>query len=76
MLAATAHLQRWVERNYTQEAGLREVFGAARFFHDADASFTVAEWSYENAERAQALMWVRCKGQTTRISAGWREWFK
>jgi hypothetical protein len=75
MLAATAHLQRWVERNYTQEAGLREVFGVARFFHDADASFTVAEWSYENAERAQALVWVR-KGQTARLSAGWREWFR
>lgn len=75
MLAATAHLQRWVERNYTREAGLCEVFSAARFFYDADASFTVAEWSYENAERAQALVWVR-KGQTARLSAGWREWLK
>ncbi len=75
MLAATTHLQRWVERNYAQEAGLCEVFGAARFFHDADASFTVAEWSYENAERAQALVWVR-KGQTVRLSGEWRGWFK
>jgi len=74
MLAATAHLQRWVERNYTQDAGLRDMFSAARFFHDADASFTVAEWSYENAERAQALVWVR-KGQTARLSRDWREWF-
>jgi hypothetical protein len=75
MLAATAHLQRWVERNNAQEAALREVFGAARFFHDADASFTVTEWSYENAERAQALVWVR-KGQTARLLGGWRELFR
>jgi len=75
MLAATAHLQRWVERNNAQETALREVFGAAHFFFDADASFTVTEWSYENAERAQALVWVR-KGQTARLSREWRDWFK
>jgi hypothetical protein len=76
MLAAVAHLQRWVERNNTQEAALREVFGAARFFYDADASFTVTEWSYENAERAGALVWVRRNGQTSRLTAEWREYFK
>lgn len=75
MLAASGHLQRWVERNYVQEAGLSQIFGAARFPHDADASFSVAEWAYENAEHAQALVWVR-KGQTARLSGGWREWFK
>jgi hypothetical protein len=75
MLAASAHLERWVARNDGETAALREVFERARFPHDADASLSVAEWAYENAERAGALVWVR-KGQTDRLSEGWRDWFK
>jgi hypothetical protein len=75
MLAATGHLQRWLERNDTQAAVLDEVFNAARFPFDADASLSIAEWAYENAERAQALVWVR-RGETARLSAGWREWVR
>lgn len=75
MLAASAHLERWVARNDGETAGLREVFERARFPHDADASLSVAEWAYENAERAGALVWVR-KGQTARLAEGWREWFE
>jgi len=74
MLAASAHLERWVQRIDSEAATLGEVFDAARFPFDADASLSVAEWAYENAERARALVWVR-KGQTARLSGEWREWF-
>ena len=73
LLAATGHLERWVERNDRQAAALLQIFDAARFLYDADASSSVVEWAYENAERAQALVWVR-KGQTARLSADWRKW--
>lgn len=75
MLAAPGHLQRWVQRNDNDVAALGDIFSAARFPFDADASLSVAEWAYENAERAQALVWVR-RGQATRLSGGWQEWFK
>ncbi len=75
MLAATGHLERWVERNDNEETALGQVFDAARFPFDADASLSVAEWAYENAERAGALVWVRRGGQTSRLTAEWRQCF-
>jgi len=76
MLAAVAHLERWVRRNERQEAALTQVFNAARFPIDLDASSSVALWAHESAERAGALTWVRCKGQTAHLAEGWREWFR
>lgn len=75
MLAAPVHLTRWVERNDNYNAALQQIFDEARFLYDMDASLTVAEWSYETAERAGALVWVRKKGQTTRLSSEWRHLF-
>ena len=50
----------------------RKVFDSARFPFDADASLSVAEWAYESAERSGALVWVRCRGETSRLTAAWR----
>jgi hypothetical protein len=75
MLAAVGHLQRWVERNEKDARVLDEMFATARFPSDEDASSSVAEWAYENAERAQALIWVR-KGQMARLSGEWRDCFR
>jgi len=72
----TGHLERWVERNDNEDTVLGQVFDAARFPFDADASLSVAEWAYENAERAGALVWIRCRAQTARLTAEWREWFR
>ena len=72
----TGHLERWVQRNDGEATALNEIFGAARFPFDADASLSVAEWAYENAERARALVWIRCRAQTARLTAEWRECFK
>jgi hypothetical protein len=43
--------------------------------HDLDASTSVGEWSYENAERANALVLLRAK-QTCPLSSGWQAIFK
>ena len=75
MLAAPGHLERWVERNDRESDALEDVLNGARFPFDADASSSIAEWAYENAERAQALVWVR-KGETTRLPEAWRELFR
>lgn len=76
MLAADGHLERWVQRNDKETKALNQLFDAARFPFDADASLSVAEWAYDNAERARALVWVRCKGQTARLAGKWKVWFK
>ena len=75
MLAAVGHLERWVKRNDGQDKTLVQVFNAARFPFDADGSSSVALWAYENAEKAEALVWVRRMGETQRLSPEWREWF-
>ena len=75
MLAATGHLERWVARNDKDTVVLQQVFDAARFPHDGDASLSVAEWAYENAESAGALVWVR-KGQTSRLAPEWKDYFQ
>jgi len=75
MLAAPRHLQRWIERNNNEEVTLSQIFNAARFPFDVNASLSVAEWAYENAERAGALVWVS-KGQDVRLLEGWRESFR
>jgi hypothetical protein len=72
MLAAPVHLTRWVERNDNENAALRQIFDEARFMYDMDASLTVAEWSYETAERSGALVWVQKRGQTARLTPEWR----
>jgi hypothetical protein len=75
MLAAVGHLERWVARNEEQDKTLVEVFNAARFPFDADASSSVALWAYENAEKANALVWVRRTGETAHLAEGWKRLF-
>lgn len=74
MLAATPHLARWLDRNLKQQPVMREIFESARFIYDLDASLSVAEWSYERAERANALVWVE-RGHSSRLNNGWRVLF-
>jgi hypothetical protein len=73
MLAAPMHLARWVERNDREAEALRQIFDEAHFLYDWDASLTVAEWSYETAERAGALVWVQKKGETMALTGEWRD---
>lgn len=74
MLAAPVHLERWFRRNMDDGSTLRDIFDRARFMHDLDASLSVAEWSYERAERAGSLVWAQ-RGETVRLSGEWRHLF-
>jgi len=71
MLAAPVHLERWVTRTLGEQKALHDIFDSARFMHDADVSMSVVEWSYQNAERAGAALWVRGK-ETCHITSDWR----
>lgn len=75
MLAAPRHLQSWIERNNKEEVILGQIFNAAHFPFDVRASLGVAEWAYENVERAGALVWVN-KGLVVKLSDEWRVWFR
>jgi hypothetical protein len=74
MLAAADHLERWAERNRGDDAQLREVFSTAPFLVDADASFSVTEWAYDQAARSGSLVWVRGR-ETCHLPADWRRVF-
>ena len=74
MLAALPHLEHWLERNLTEGESVQAIFEDARFVYDLDASLSVAEWSYERAERAGALVWLD-RGHTLRLSNEWRKFF-
>jgi hypothetical protein len=71
MLGATAHLRRWVERNRREDAHLRNIFETTPFLVDADASSSVTEWAYDQAERAGSVVWVRGR-ETSHLSSDWR----
>jgi hypothetical protein len=58
LLAGVPHLERWLERNATRRAELDRIFSEARMLHDAETSRHVAAWSYEQVERAGALVWL------------------
>lgn len=75
MLTAPCHLGRWINRNNAESEMLGEIFDAARFPFDSGASFGVAKWAYENAEKSRALVWVS-KGQNVRLSGDWRGWLE
>lgn len=72
MLAAQRHLERWVQRNDRDGMAMRAILDEARFVHDLDASFTVAEWQYEGAAKSGSLVWLAKKGQTERLTGAWR----
>ena len=73
MLAAPRHLERWVDRNTRDDIAVRQILNEARFMHDLDASYTVAEWQYEMTQRVGGLVWVAKKGVTERLDAAWRD---
>jgi hypothetical protein len=74
MLAATDHLKRWLERSGGSESEFQEIFSKTPFLLDADASFSVTHWAYDQAERAQSTVWVRGR-ETSHLTSEWRGWF-
>lgn len=60
-LAAEEHLRAWIERNKDHQAELQTRLLAASLPHDISASHRIAEWAYEQTERANGLVWVAQK---------------
>lgn len=58
-LAASEHLDRWVERNRLQRSYLAEEFDRRKILHSLEASERVVEWSYSQAAHAGAFAWSR-----------------
>lgn len=74
MLAAPVHLERWLDRNLSQGSTMQDILDGARFVYDLDASLSVAEWSYERAEKAGALVWMEM-GRSKPLTGEWRDLF-
>lgn len=51
------HLERWIERNKSRDAYLRETFDRANLLHDLNASIHITRWAYEQAELSGASVW-------------------
>ncbi|GGY59432.1 HNH endonuclease [Pseudoduganella albidiflava] len=59
LLAAPAHLERWLERNERFGAGLREEAQTAGFLTDDELATPIARWAYTQALRMKSSAWVR-----------------
>jgi 5-methylcytosine-specific restriction endonuclease McrA len=57
-LAAYDHLARWLERNDRWRQEIAEVAEECGLVHEADATRTIADWSYRSGCDVQGLAWV------------------
>jgi len=57
-LGAESHLQSWARRNQERSVELNERLRDANLLHDCSASLRIAEWAYEQVEKARAQVWV------------------
>jgi hypothetical protein len=70
-LAAMPHLERWSVRNADQGAALAAEFSSLQLAHDLAATCRIARWAYDQAESAQAQVWVTGK-QLVAMTQDWR----
>ena len=70
-LAAEKHLEAWLERNKTHQDELHARLLEAALPHDMLASIRVAEWAYEQTERANGQVWLE-KAVFERLGPEWR----
>lgn len=70
-LAAVTHLAAWTERNSTHQDEFHARFLEAALPHDLLASIRVAEWAYEQTERANGQVWLE-KAVFQHLGPEWR----
>lgn len=58
-LAATEHLDRWIERNHSHGNDLAVAFSNVGVIHNLPASMRVAQWAYTQAAFSGGLGWKR-----------------
>lgn len=57
-LAAEEHLAAWIERNSAHQEVIHARLTEAALPNDLSASLRIAEWAYEQTERANGQVWV------------------
>lgn len=70
-LAHPEHLARWREQNLDSAEELGRHFDEAVLRHDAGRTQKIAVWAYQQAELAEANVWVAAD-RFQRLEAGWR----
>lgn len=70
LLAAEAHLERWVKRNRDGPVGLAGLFDERGVLHDLGATERVARWAYGQVDRVGGQVWVR-EGELERLTGRW-----
>lgn len=71
-IAAEEHLAAWMDRNKQHSVELGRRLAAAELPHDFPASVRVAEWAYEQTEKAHAQVWVT-DGVFRHLRPDWRQ---
>ena len=71
-LAAEKHLEVWAERNRTHQKELQERLVAAALPCDLSGTVQIAEWAYEQTEKAKGQVWVMEK-LLQHLGSDWRQ---
>jgi 5-methylcytosine-specific restriction endonuclease McrA len=58
LLAAEAHLERWLERNTRQDTAIIQAGRTANIIVDGPATLSVVTWAYSHAAQLGAAAWV------------------
>lgn len=70
-LAAEQHLRAWVDRNRDKADDMAEQLRDANLTSDASASTRIAEWAYEQVEKANGQVWLN-DSVFQRLGSTWR----
>jgi len=70
MLASAEHLRKWVDRNQKYKSELTEYFDRNSLGYDLRSSFSVAKWSYQQAEKLGANLWI-ASNHFEQITSDW-----
>ncbi len=71
LLAAEAHLERWVRRNLSHSKTLNKYFNSHKIAHDDNCTTGVARWAYAGTAKANGPTWIRGKS-IERLSGRWQ----
>lgn len=70
-LATEQHIAAWADRIKRHGDRLRLLLEKAGLPHDLPASVRIAQWAYEQTEKARGQVWVE-KKQLVHLGTGWR----
>lgn len=74
-LAATIHLDHWLERNIKYRQVLDEKFSDLRINSNWEISRRIAWWAYDQNEKASGLVWQK-KNEFLTLDDSWRQLFR